>query len=284
MILDAIMLRAASLGIGLRQSGNGAPEYGGAWRRFMSLPKKRFGGKNYYMESNTPIFDRTPDHVKALREAPYREIARIALADGRFDFANAALREGEAAGTAAGLEYVAELPISISSLSEEAPKDKVKTSLVDPETMKKVEGLVVNQTDLLAYAQSRQPEPLTNRAKAFPRQVWGHLITLKNANRREDYGGARYHKAPPLRQVPLKFVREIPELGNSRKPFSDRLADLDLGSLIEFLAVYAKYKSQYPQLTTAGILGNGFGPAKVEFLNEFVSYKLDELDHPTEAT
>ena len=249
----------------------------------MSLPKERFGGKNDYMESNTPIFDRTLAHVEALREAPYREIARIALADGRLDFANAALREGEAAGIAAGLEYVADLPISISSLSEEAPKDRLKTSLVDPETMKKVEGLVVNQIDLLAYAQSRQTEPMTNRTKAFPRQVWGHLITLKNANRWEDYGGMLYHKAPPLRQVSLKFDREIPEPGNSCKPFSDRLADLELGSLIEFLAVYAKYKSQYPHLTTAGILGNGFGPAKVEFLNEFVSYKLDELDQPTNS-
>ena len=250
----------------------------------MSLPKKRFGDKNYYMESNTPIFDRTPDHVKALKEAPYREIARIALADGRLDFANAALLEGEAAGIAAGLEYVAELPISISSLSEEAPKDKAKTSLVDPETMKKVEGLVVNQTDLLTYAQSRQPEPITNRTKAFARQVWGHLITLKNANRWEDYGGAWYHKAPLLRQVPLKFDREIPEPGNSRKPFSDILADLELGSLIEFLAVYAKYQSQYPHLSTAGILGNGFGPAKVSFLKEFAGYKLEELDQPREST
>ena len=250
----------------------------------MPLQKTSFGGKNYHMESNTPIFDRTLDHVEALREAPYIEIAHIALADGRPDFAEAALREAEAVGTTARLEYVAELPISISSLSEEAPKDKVKTSLVDPETMNKVEGLVVNQTDLLVYAQSRQPEPVTNYTKAFVRQVWDHLITLKNANRREDYGGARYHKAPPLRQVPLKFDREIPEPANSRKPFSDRLADLELGSLIELLAVYAKYQSEHPHLTAAGILGSGFGPAKVSFLKEFVGYKLKELDQPTNIT
>lgn len=236
------------------------------------------------MESNNTIFDRMLANVEALK----RDIARIALADGRPDFANAALREGEAAGTVAGtvagLEYVAEPPISISSLSEEAPKDKVKTSLVDPETMKKVEGLVVNQSDLLAYAQSRQPEPITNRTKAFVRQVWGHLITLKNANRWEDYGGMWYHKAPRLRQVPLKFNREIPEPGDSRKPFSDILADLELGSLIEFLAVYDEYQSQYPHLSTAGILGSGFGPTKVKLLREFVGYKLGELDQPTDTT
>jgi hypothetical protein len=182
--------------------------------------------------------------------------------------------EGETEGLLAGQAYLQAIVDSAGAAEARAASEAVYP--VGGETTTK--DTVVDQADLLAYARFSQFWPTDQKNKSITSQVWQRLIALHDSEKRIAYGGTEAFKPPALTVVQLQFTRESPAQLNDDQPLTDNLADLKLGSLIELLAAYDDLQSRRPHLTTADILGKGFGPIKVAFLKEFVTYKLNELN------
>lgn len=226
------------------------------------------------MESDAPI-NKDPAAASADQEARAREIAQATFLGGLDTTANDPSFRDERSGITVEQASVANL--GYIALSSEPQGEKV-VSLVDPEMMEKVAGIVINQADLLAYAELKDLEPTNHGNRSVTSRLWSSLIDLYNAAKWESYRGALYHKAPLLPTVSLKFNLETPEPLPSSKPFTDDLGDLQLGSLIELLAVYDKYQVEHPRLKPTTILGIGIGPKRLKILRDFVAYKVQELD------
>ncbi len=221
-------------------------------------------------------------HIRS-GEYPYRELATVALNLGLSDKYTEYLHEAHEAGIAAGEAYLESLQGSLDHYRNgfEANLDitehseakllyiNVKVSEPDFQSFALNHGLSwIEEKHNRSIDKTKYHMPYNlkdkdrqQHSKRIATQAWRSLVTLYQETDEGWYGGPTSYK--PTIETRLDFNQEA--------------SKFTFNSLVQLVDEYNVARAKHPRATPAGILGNRFGPRSIQFVEEFVEYKKQQL-------
>ncbi|HET9174314.1 MAG TPA: hypothetical protein VFN56_03470 [Candidatus Saccharimonadales bacterium] len=208
--------------------------------------------------------------VMAYAEAPYRELAHLALSQGMENVHRVALADGDSAAMEAGSAYISTLAGVLNSYRPAG----VEAESVSIDTLEGSELLAehtVNRDDFMLYSDVALPDVKAHTRHVQAGNAWNALCRVYMYGQLRAQGQRTLMRTPKLPDIDLEFA--IPPTALH----SYDGVDLRLLSVVKFLKNFDEFSKLHNSLSASDILGRDTGTSKVNFIRAFVDYKIAEI-------